>query len=396
LSRAALLRDRFGAWLGSVYRAQSNEFYSLLGYTLFLVAFGVVMVLSASSIDSLIANDNSLTTGLRQFVFAIGGLLAMSFLSILPVSFFRKRSEAFMRITLVIQLLVFFVGTEVNGNRNWIQIPILGFAIQPSEFLKLAIIIALAAHLSTNVDYLHDPQTWKKPFVLIVIALGLVMLGRDLGTAIVMVLAFFGLMILAGLPNRLIAYSGIAITVLGIGALMASGSRRGRILAWLNPDAPDPNGYLWQSEHGEWAIAAGRLFGVGLGESKMKWSWIPEVENDFIFAIVAEEFGLIGALVVIVIFILMARSFVRILNKTQDYFARYIIYGVMIWIIFQALVNIAVVLRLLPVLGVPLPLISAGGSSMLATLMGVGVVLSIERSNHQSPARTKPKPRGRR
>jgi cell division protein FtsW (lipid II flippase) len=156
-------------------------------------------------------------------------------------------------------------------------------------------------------------------------------------------------------------------------------------MAWLNPNAPDPNDYNWQSEHGMWAISAGRIFGAGLGESKMKWSWIPEVENDFIFAIISEELGLIGALLVIVLFVSLAISFVRILQRTQDYFGKFVVGGVMLWIIFQALINIAVVLRLLPVLGVPLPLISAGGSSLIATLAAIGVVLAIERENHANP-----------
>jgi cell division protein FtsW (lipid II flippase) len=160
-------------------------------------------------------------------------------------------------------------------------------------------------------------------------------------------------------------------------------------MAWLNPNAPDPNGYNWQSEHGMWALSAGRIFGAGLGESKMKWSWIPEVENDFIFAIIGEELGLVGALVVIALFGALTIFFLNIYNRTSDLFSKYVVGAIMLWIIFQALVNIAVVLRLLPVLGVPLPLISAGGSSLVATLAGIGIVLSIERENHAKPAPAK-------
>ena len=134
-----------------------------------------------------------------------------------------------------------------------------------------------------------------------------------------------------------------------------------------------------------WAISAGRIFGSGLGESKMKWSWIPEVENDFIFAVIAEELGLIGALVVIVLFVALAVTFFKIWKRTADDFSRYVVSGIMIWIIFQALINMAVVLRLLPVLGVPLPLISAGGSSLIATLGAIGIVLAVERENHANP-----------
>jgi cell division protein FtsW (lipid II flippase) len=134
-----------------------------------------------------------------------------------------------------------------------------------------------------------------------------------------------------------------------------------------------------------WAVSAGGIFGSGLGESKMKWSWIPEVENDFIFAVIAEELGLIGAVVVIALFVALAFAFFRIWQRTVDEFSRFVVSGVMIWITMQALINIAVVLRLLPVLGVPLPLISAGGSSLIATLGAIGIVLAVERENHANP-----------
>lgn len=364
-----------------VYRAQSNEFYTLLGFTLFLVAFGVLMVLSASSIDSLKANNNALSIGARQFGYAMAGLVGMTVISAIPVKLWQKQSVMILLGSMSVQFLVIFFGKEVNGNKNWISI--FGFTFQPSEFLKLAVIIALAAMLARNVDYFHISKTWTPPIIVSAIALGLVLAGRDLGTAIVMAIAFLGLMLLAGMPTNLALKVISVAAVLGLALMSQSSSRWGRILAWLNPSAPDPNGYNWQSEHGEWAIAAGRLFGVGLGESKMKWSWIPEVENDFIFAIIAEEFGLVGALVVIAMFVLLARALVRILHRTEDTYSRFIVAGVTVWLVFQALINIAVVLRLLPVLGVPLPLISAGGSSLLSTLAAIGLVLSIERTNHE-------------
>jgi cell division protein FtsW (lipid II flippase) len=152
-------------------------------------------------------------------------------------------------------------------------------------------------------------------------------------------------------------------------------------MAWLNPNAPDPNDYNWQSQHGIWALAAGGIGGVGLGNSKLKWSWIPEAENDFIFAIIGEEEGLLGAVAVIALFIFMGFLFKRIAERTVDIYSRSVVIGVGIWILGQALVNIAVVLNLLPVLGVPLPLISAGGSSLAANLVAIGIVLSIEREN---------------
>ena len=368
-----------------VFRAQSIHFYRLLGVTLFLVGFGVIMVLSASSIDSLKANNNSFSIFNKQFGFAILGLIGMSLISLMPTRFFRSKATFFFRVALLLQVAVFFIGEEINGNKNWISVFGL-FTIQPSEFLKVAVVLFVAAHLASNVEYFYDQSIWVKAIGASGIAMGAVIVGKDLGTVIIMAIMFIGMMILAGMPQKLITIILAASAVLLPLALSGSSSRWGRIMAWLNPSAPDPNGYNWQSEHGMWALSAGRIFGAGLGESKMKWSWIPEVENDFIFAIIGEELGLVGALVVIALFVALAIFFLNIYNRTEDKFSKYVVGAIMLWIIFQAMVNIAVVLRLLPVLGVPLPLISAGGSSLVATLAGIGLVLGIERENHASPA----------
>ena len=366
------------------FRAQSVEFYRLLGVTLFLVAFGVVMVLSASSIDSLVANSNSLWVFLKQFVFAILGLLALSFVSLMSVDKIRARARGFFMVALIVQLLVFFIGKDINGNRNWIDVFGL-FSIQPSEFLKIAVILHVAAYLTSQQNYFEESRVWYRSLGMVGLAMFLVIIGKDLGTVIIMLIAFVGLLALAGMPTTIMRQVGVALLVLIPAALMSSSSRMGRITAWLNPNAPDPLDYNWQAEHGMWAISAGRIFGAGLGESKMKWSWIPEVENDFIFAVIAEELGLIGALVVIALFVVLAFSLLRIMQRTQDFFSRTVVAAIMLWLVFQALINIAVVLRLLPVLGVPLPLISAGGSSLISALAAIGVVLAIERENHATP-----------
>ena len=373
--------EKFQVFFDRAFKAQSIHFYRLLGVTLFLVAFGMIMVLSASSIDSLVANNNSLTIFGKQVGAALLGLVLLSVASVMPLSFYRKYARVFFAGAMFLQLLVLFIGKSVNGNRNWLMIG--PFGIQPSEFLKIAVIIALAWYISENRADLDIAMTWWKALGFVVAALALVMAGKDLGTVIIMLITFIGLLTLAGLPSRiLLVVSGIMVASMPI---LLTGSRLGRILAWMNPNGPDPLNYNWQAEHGMWALAAGRIFGSGLGESKMKWSWIPEVENDFIFAIIGEELGMIGAVGVIALFVFLAFSLLRIMQRTQDEFNRLIVAGVMLWIVFQALVNIAVVLRLLPVLGVPLPLISSGGSSLLASLIGLGVVLAIERDNHANP-----------
>jgi cell division protein FtsW len=369
---------------GRIFRAQSIYFYQLLGITIFLVVFGLVMVLSASSIDSLKANNNSFVTFGKQAGFALIGLVVMSIASIVPrdrwVSWAKFAYIGFMGL----QLAVLFIGIDINGNRNWIKI--LGIPVQPSEFLKLAVVLHLSVFLASRYRQLHDFLTWRNSLLIAGAAMAFVFFGKDLGTMIIMLIMFVGLLSLAGLPMKLLRLITIAaVVVTPLLLTFGSSSRVGRVTAWLNPSAPDPNGYNWQSEHGMWAIAAGRIFGAGLGESKMKWSWIPEVENDFIFAVISEELGLIGALVVIALFVFLAITFFRIWQRTADDFNRYVVSGVMFWIIFQALINIAVVLRLLPVLGVPLPLISAGGSSLIASLLAIGIVLGIERQNQADP-----------
>jgi cell division protein FtsW (lipid II flippase) len=167
-------------------------------------------------------------------------------------------------------------------------------------------------------------------------------------------------------------------------------------MAWLNPNAPDPNGYNWQSTHGEWAFASGGFFGTGLGKSKMKWSWIPEAQNDFIFAIVGEEWGLIGALGIIALFVAMGSVMFKIAAKAQDPYQKLVVYGVTFWIMSQAFINISVVLTMFPVLGVNLPLISAGGTSMLASLIAIGLVLGIDRENSAKMSRNSSKGLARR
>ncbi|MEY3846766.1 MAG: hypothetical protein RJA66_1033 [Actinomycetota bacterium] len=369
---------------GRIFRAQSLYFYQLLGITIFLVIFGLVMVLSASSIDSLKASNNSFAIFLKQAGFAALGLIGLSLASLMPLDWWRGKAKFFYMLFMGLQLAVLFIGIDINGNRNWISI--FGIAIQPSEFLKVAVVLHVSAYLATRTRDLDLAATWGRAGVMMGAAMVLVFGGRDLGTMIIMLMMFVGLLAMAGMPMKLLRLVAVGTAIaIPIALSIGSGSRIGRITAWLNPSAPDPNGYNWQAEHGMWAVSAGGIFGAGLGESKMKWSWIPEVENDFIFAVISEELGLVGALVVIALFVALAFAFFRIWQRTSDDFSRYVVSGIMIWITAQALTNIAVVLRLLPVLGVPLPLISAGGSSLIATLGAIGVVLAVERENHVNP-----------
>ena len=369
-------------------RTESKPFFFLLGLTLLLVIFGLVMVTSASSVDSLRQTNSAYNVFGRQAIYAGIGLVLMFIISRVPVSWMRNLAPAALFSTLGLQLLTVIFGEDINGNRNWLAIgPI---TLQPSEFLKLGLILATAAIIANNYQHRENFKTWIAPILFLGVSLGLVAgFGRDVGTGIVIAVLGIGMFALGGMRwGQLLSVIALG-SLLGILAIMSSASRSARFQAWLFPDSADPMGVRWQYEHGTWALAAGGLFGTGLGKSKLKWSWIPEVENDFIFAIIGEELGLIGAFGVVGLFIALAVTFMVMIHKNNDPFQMLVIGGVMTWIIMQALINISVVLGALPVLGVPLPLISAGGSSLIATLGAIGVVLAIERSRHAQEQNSK-------
>ncbi len=369
------------------FKAQSRHFYVLLGLTGLIVFIGLGMVASASAVDSFKETSNVGYTFFRQGFFALVGAVALAIAANLPIAFIKKLAPLLFLGFLTLQTFTVLFGTEINGNRNWIDLGL--FSIQPSEFLKVAIILSFALILSDmGYDEYEDRQRWTKLFLQAGIALGLVALaGKDMGTGVVMGLMIMGLFLFAGMKLQnwfMLLFGVFAAGVIGI---FMSPSRLVRFQAWWNPDMADPMGVMWQYEHGTWALAAGGIFGTGLGRSKLKWSWIPEVENDFIFAIIGEELGLLGALVVILLFFALAMTMFAIAKKQTEPFNRLVVIGVMLWIVLQAFINIGVVLGLFPVLGVPLPLISAGGSSLIATLGAIGLVLAMERDSNEKPRR---------
>jgi cell division protein FtsW len=375
-------------WLKSNFQAESIYFYRLAGLTAFLVVFGLVMVLSSSSIDSLVANRDAFYVFTRQAMYAVIGIAGMLFVSSFPLTLIKRFVPIALIATFGLQLAVQCVGIRVNGNTNWISIG--GLTLKPSEFLKVALIMYIALFIASREEEIHEPMRVVVPiFVVGTIGLILVMLGGDLGTATIIALILFVTLSVAGAPLTTLSQLFLAGAALAAVFTTSSASRMARITAWLNPGSDSSEAFNWQYEHGTWALAGGGIFGVGLGNSKMKWSWIPEVENDFIFAVIGEELGFIGALVVIALFALLISSLVGIMNRSESTFSKILVLGVVVWIIAQSSVNVAVVLGVLPVLGVPLPLISAGGSSLIATLGAIGLVLAIEKNNHRAPAKSR-------
>jgi cell division protein FtsW len=374
--------------LGKVFRAESTNYLLLLGTTLFLVVFGLVMVLSSSSVDSYLENAGFFGGLFRQGIFAMIGIPLMLVISRLPVAFWKRIAWPALLIACFFQCLVVFtpLGVTVAGNTNWLDIA--GVQFQPSEAIKVALVIWLGVILGQKKDKLDD---WRHVFIPVFGVGGgsvlLVMIGGDLGTVIIMAGILFGAMFFAGVRLRMLAVPLVVGVVAGGLLAISSENRRTRLLSFAVDSCDTVTGTIsaacWQPLHGTWALANGGVFGVGLGNSKAKWSWLPAADNDYIFAIIGEELGLIGAIVVLLMFVLLAFSFIRILRGASTMQIKVTTSAVMVWIIGQALVNIGVVLGVLPVLGVPLPLISAGGTALLTTLAAIGVVLSFARSDHE-------------
>ncbi len=372
------LADRAKTGIQKFLFGQSPRYYTLLIIVSFLVVVGLIMVLSSSAIDSIKAGNSGFAIFISQGRSALLGILVMVAAALIPFDFLRRQIFWLFVGSIVLQLLTITVlGHSVNGNKNWINLGIIN--LQPSEIIKLTMILYLAEYLTSHDRELSISRTWIQPFVVSIIAIGTVLGGKDLGTAMVMVAILVGVLTFAGMPRvwfwRITGFLAVGIWI----ALQQGGSRMGRIMAWLHPDWPDPNQYNWQQDHAMWAFASGGWTGVGLGKSQLKWSWIPEAENDFIFAIIGEEGGLIFSIFIVALFVWLTYTLLFTAENNTDSFSRFLIQGVMIWIAVQSTINIAVVLDWLPVLGVPLPLISAGGSSLVMLLGAFGLVLGAER-----------------
>lgn len=383
-----------------IFAAETPEYFVLLGTTVFLVVFGLVMVLSSSSIESWVSDNDFFARTSRQAILAAIGVPLMLIASRAPTVFWKRWAWHAVLGALVLQAFVVAIGGG-GYNNNWLTVA--GFSFQPSEFIKLAFVMWLPLIVTRKAPVIND---WKnnewKQYVLPLApiaggALLLVMLGNDLGTTIILTAMVLGAMFFGGIRLRIMTAITTVLAVGAFAAIRISSSRSDRIDAWLTGCLEgDPvllGRYCYQPLHGWQALANGGVFGLGLGNSESKWNWLPEAETDFIFAVIGEELGLVGALLVVALFVVLAICFVRIVRRQVDPFARLATSVAMVWIIGQALVNIAVVLGLLPVLGVPLPFISAGGSSLVTSLVAVGIVLSFARRDPRRDAMPEGSPR---
>ena len=353
-----------------------NHLYMLLISAGALTFLGLIMVFSASSIHSIDTKGSAISFLLRQLLFVAISIPLAGYLSKLSVARWELvgRFGLLISIALLAVLLIPGVGKTVNGNTNWIELKF--FDVQPSEFAKFFMILWAsfllarkenAGKFTVNVFALITPG-----FLLI---LALVMYGHDLGTASVLATILTGLLFVSGIRLRLLGGITAVGALILAGFIVTSGYRAARFLVFLNPFAPADYKYAgWQPAHSLLGLASGGLFGVGLGGSRQKWGNLAEAHTDFIFSVIGEELGLIGTISVLILLTALIYSIFRIALRAQEPMVRFACAGIGCWIAIQAFLNIGSATSVLPVVGVTLPLVSYGGSALVATICAIGFV----------------------
>lgn len=363
-----------------IFARPELPFYLILWSTVFLAALGLTMVLSASTVTSLQENGNSYSIFIRQFFFLIIGTAAAYWAYKVRGTVWLRIARVSLTVSILTLLLPFvsFLGKDVKGNRNWIEF--WGFTLQPSEFAKLGLILWCAYQLK-NIDLNRDGN--KSLLVLlpaIAVISSIILLQKDLGTALLILLIFIGILFIAGAPLKLFLSVFVIGIVIGSAFVFSSAYRMDRFAALFDPF--DERYYKfsgWQPAHSIMGLASGGLWGSGLGASKQKWANLAEAHTDFIFSVIGEELGLLGSLLVLGLYSALIYAIVRVALKTKDNFSRYATAAIACWFIAQVAINIGSATSLIPVIGVTLPFISYGGSSLLANLLAVGFVLGVAR-----------------
>ncbi|MBP8918265.1 MAG: putative lipid II flippase FtsW [Micropruina sp.] len=354
------------------------SFYLVLVPTLLLLSLGMMMVLSASSVLGSVRFGDAYYFVKRQVFFLVVGGVAALVLSRFHPRGLKILGWGLVILALVLQMLTFtpLGWGEAKGNRNWVQFGTSFFRVQPSELAKLAIIVWGADLLARKQKLLDQPKHLLVPFVPVAgLLIGLVVLQHDLGTGMIMGAIVVAMLWYVGASWKILAGIGVTVAVAVIGLVATSGNRMGRILGYLNADH-DTMGVNLQPMRGVFALASGGWWGLGLGGSRQKWGSLAEAHTDYVLAIVGEELGLIGTLLVLSLFLVLGYAGFRIALRSDLIFCRYLAAGVTSWLMIQALVNIMVVLKMIPVLGVTLPLLSYGGSGLMANLAAIGMLLA--------------------
>jgi cell division protein FtsW len=372
VANAARARSALTAWLARPL----TSLHIVLGVFGLLTLLGLVMVLSASSVESYEQVGSSYSVFSRQLVFCLGGLVVFWIGMRIPPKSLRALAPALLVLAIVLLVLVLIpgIGHVRGGARSWFVVgPI---SVQPAEIAKIGLAL-WGAHVLAARRRL--PATWRHmlspllPVALVIFTL--IVVEPDLGTAVSLAIVVYALLFFAGTPLRLLG----ALTVGGLGGAvvlgLSAGYRHSRITSFLSPDTSDPLGPAYQAKQALYSLADGGLFGVGLGQGRAKWSYLPNAHNDFIYAIIGEELGMVGAVAVLVLFGVLAYVGLRIAARNTDPWLKLVVATLTVWMVGQAMINIGYVVGLLPVTGIPLPLVSSGGSA-LVTAMFVGGLLA--------------------
>jgi cell division protein FtsW len=375
-------RTRFGAWLGR----PMTSFHLVIAVAALLVTLGLIMVLSASGVHSYDEDGSPWAIFAKQVLWTAVGLVAFYVALRTPVAFMRRLAFPGFVLTIIMLILVLIpgIGREANGSRGWFVVA--GFSMQPSELAKIAFAI-WGAHLLA-ARRMERASVREMLFPLVpgaVLALLLIVLQPDLGQTVSLGIILLGLLWYAGLPLRVFLSSLVAVVIAAGILAMSEGYRSDRVQSWLNPGA-DMQGSGYQARQARYALANGGIFGDGLGQGTAKWNYLPNAHNDFIFAIIGEELGYVGAVGLLALFGLFAYTGMRIAKRSADPFLRLLTAATTLWVIGQVFINVGYVVGLLPVTGLQLPLISAGGTSTATTLFMLGIITNAARHEPEAVA----------
>lgn len=349
--------------------------------TILLGIIGLLMVYSSSSIWSEYKFEDAFYYVKHQGIFFIVGIIAILILRKFNYNYYRKYANRILLICFILLILVLIpgIGQVRNGSRSWFGIG--SFGVQPSELTKIALIIFTAKYLSNNEKEVRNFKNGILPIIIIIgVFFALIMLEPDFGTGMVIVMTLVSMLFVSNIKISFFGYTGL-LGLLGIvGLIIVAPYRINRIVSFINPWS-DPLGSGFQIIQSLYAIGPGGLFGLGFGNSIQKHFYLPEPQTDFIFAIISEEFGIMGIIILSILFLTLFISIIKISINENDLFAKYLSLGLIMGIILQTILNICVVIGLVPVTGVTLPFISYGGSSLLVSMASIGIILNIAKDN---------------
>ncbi|MDR1427520.1 MAG: putative lipid II flippase FtsW [Bifidobacteriaceae bacterium] len=377
----ARLEDRFALERPAVARSLATAYYMIVFATVLLVALGLMMVVSSHAVDALAKDESPWATAWQQVAFIAAGAAIGFALSRVPNRAWLGLTWIAFAATAAFQAIVVLgAGISAGGNTNWLRVG--PFTFQPAEFLKYGLAMWLANVLANKARRLDDWRALIWPALVGVVgALGLVAAGHDAGTASIVAIMALGALIIAGVPWRKIAVIGLGA---GLGAatlILTSDNRRERVRVLFNPGDVEQFSEGWQVRQASYALAEGGWFGQGLGASRVKWEWLSQADTDFIFAVVGAELGLLGCLVVLILFGVLAVGLFQVVRLHPNRFCQIAVGAFTCWLLGQAIVNIGMVIQVLPVVGVPLPFVSSGGSALIACLGAIGTVLGLLRND---------------